>query len=234
MSETSEKNPKFVPVPDPVTGLYTYGVTLTIAGGFSAAQVEDLAVYCKSISNKLVIAAEHGAGGNTHLHICIDLKPIRANNVTRRFIGFYADHKWPVQTGVSVVVKHTRNRMGWLCYIAKEVPMGSKPLVVHGYQWGEIKKALVKQVKAQKAKDLKGTDLTMNMDTAPARIIAYAKSTGVLLTDKEIFCRLMASMMRDGYLVHRLKPKVLFAQVMCKIGYERFGVAYWENELAFA
>lgn len=234
MSESTEKKPRKVPVPDPKTGLYTYGLTLTVSGGFDADQIEQLVVFMKRISPKLVVTREVGKLLNPHLHACIDLVPKQANAVTRRFVKFYGEQNWPVQSGVTIVVKHVDNRMGWLCYISKEIPMGSKPLVVHGYIWGAIKAAILSQVKTQKAKALKGTDLTMNMDTAPARIIAYANAAGMLLTGKEEFCQLMARMMRDGYLVHRLKPKVLFAQVMAKIGYERIAFTYWENELQFA
>ena len=63
-------------------------------------------------------------------------------------------------------------------------------------------KQFVALIKKQKATEVKGTDFTMNMDTAPNRIIAYAKATSHLVRDKDSFCTLMACMMEDGYLVH--------------------------------
>ncbi len=217
-----------------IPDLYTYGVTLTTADGFSEPQQEDVFVFVKRISPKVVLVLERGKSGKPHFHMCIDLKPKQANKVTVRFVKFYEDLHIPFQKGVSVVVKSVKNRMGWLAYMAKEIPPDARPLLVQGYQWGNLKKQFVALLKKQKAAVVKGTDFTMNMDTAPNRIIDYAKRTGHLITGKDSFCTLMAVMMEDGYLVHRLKPKVLYAAVLAKLGYRSVAYDYWSSELSFS
>lgn len=212
----------------------SFAVTLTVSGGFSEQQVSDISAYCRAISDYLVLTHELHRSGDPHLHMSIALSVKATSAVTLRFARLYEKLGIPYQKGVSVVVKKVNDQTGWFSYISKDVPDGQAPLVCVGYVWGEIQEQCRAAVKKISAKSLKGEDLVMNMSTAPSRIIAFAQRTGTSITGKDSFCDIMAKMMVDGYLVHRLKPVVLYAQVLAKLGYERVAFDYWENELRFS
>lgn len=213
--------------------LNSFGVTLTVSGGFSEAQVDTIVNWCRAISDYLVITREQHASGFPHLHLSIKLKPKSTSHVTLRFKRMYERFDIPYVKGVSVVVKEINDQTGWFAYISKDIPDGQLPLVCVGYLWGDIQKQTMDAVKRLKLKTLKGSRVIMNMNTAVGRIMEFAKRTGTSITGKQSFCDIISKMMGQGYQTYRLKLPVLYAQVLAELGYERIAFDWAESQLQF-
>lgn len=197
---------------------HSYAITLTSPDGFTDSQVASIKDWFSRNSDTCLVTVETHKSGKLHLHAAANFKASQANAVTRRFSRLYETLGIPYQTGVAVKVKKMTDRVGWFHYLSKDVPTGQEPLLVQGYLWGDIQEECRLAIKKIPNKMVKGTDFTMNMVTAPNRVLEFAKSVGYPITGKDSFAEVLSIMAEDGYQMHNLKFKILFAQVMAKTG----------------
>lgn len=196
---------------------HSFAITLTSKDGFTQDQLESIKEWFVKKCDTVLLTQEHHKSGKIHLHAAADFKG-QTNSVTRMFATLYDRLNIPFQKGVSVVVKKVTDRVGWFHYLSKDVPTGQMPLLILGYLWGDIQEECKAAIKKIPNKMVKGTDFTMNMVTAPNRILEFAKSIAHPITGKDSFAEVLSIMAEDGYQMHNLKFKVLYAQVMAKTG----------------
>lgn len=196
----------------------SFAITLTSSDGFTLEQIDSIRSWFHKTCDTCLVTVEQHKSGKLHLHAAANFEIKQANAVVRRFVTLYSHLNIPYQKGVSVVVKAVSDRTGWFHYLSKDVPTGEKPLLCLGYKWGDIQEECRLAVKKIPNRMIKGDDFTMNMVTAPNRILSYAKALGHPISGKESFAEIIALMAEDGYQMHNLKFKVLFAQVMAKTG----------------
>ncbi len=196
----------------------SFAITLTTSSGFTEQQISDIKIWFTRVCDTVLLTVEKHKSGKVHLHAAAEFKCAQTNALTRKFARLYDTLNIPLQKGVSVKIKKVTDRIGWFHYLSKDIPAGQEPALIIGYKWGDIQEQCRAAVKKIPNKMVKGEDHTMNMVTAPNRVLEYAKSIAHPIEGKESFAEVLSLMAEDGYQMHNLKFKILFAQVMAKNG----------------
>lgn len=215
------------------TKIHSYAFTLTTQDGFTDLQVAQFSDWFSANADTACLTRELHKSGKIHLHACADLRKSSTNSVTRVFTNLYERLNIPCQKGVSIRIKKVTDRLGWFHYLAKDLAVGQSPVLCHGYLWGDIQEQLKLAVKKIPNKMVKGDDHTMNMVTAPNRVLEYAKSVGCPISGADSFAEVISLMAEDGYQMHNLKFKILYAQCMAKCGRRSIMRDLVLSELAF-
>jgi len=208
----------------------SYCFTLTVREGFSVNQIASFADWLKLRTDYCFVSKELTAAGLWHIHAQANLVPKNTSNVTKAVKGWYKQEDLEVGP-CSIKIKKETDRIGWFHYLTKDINSTDKPVLCHGYKWGEIQAECLANVKKIPRKMLEGDDYVLKMRTAYKVIMQYAQRIGQPITGKQSFMQILSKMICDGYLYHQLKLKIVLGHVMGCIGDEAAVFDMLENEL---
>ncbi len=210
-----------------------YFITLTTSGGLSTVQVEGLTDYFKTLADKCLLTEELHANGGTHLHAVCELATLHTANVTVRMAKLYERLDIPYVKGPSVKVKAVKD--GTLSqlhsYVIKDVKPNHKPLICEGWSIKSLMADRVKQLKNLKEGDRAKGECMLHLNSVEWTVIEYAKRSALDLTDKYAFIDCVVQMQKEGYSFSRIKPTLLYCQVMARVGHTNVASNWWEGQL---
>lgn len=201
----------------PVKQMHSFAITLTASGGLTESHLVTIPKWFVRASDTCCLTVEQHVSNGNHIHGIAEFSCAQPNNLTRRLRNMYTKLEIPWAKN-SILVKTISDKTGWFYYMTKHQPADQQPLLVMGYVWGEIQALIHAHVRKLKDKELKGSDVIMNMSTAQNRIVAFARSIGAPITGIDSFSDVIGLMGAAGYHTERLKMKPLYAQVMGILG----------------
>lgn len=191
-----------------------YFYTLTAQDGLQPDHLVRFKRWFQDNTDSCLVVRELHSNGNVHLHAGTKQKHKTSGELTRRFAKLYEQLNIPWVKGVSVKIKKVTDLIGIFHYLTKELQ--GAPLLCQGWQMTWIQQMCKDNLKKMPHKMIKGDDHTMNMVTATNLVMHYATRSGLPLTGKESFKTVICCMARDGYQLHNLKFKILYAQIMAR------------------
>ncbi len=207
--------------------MHTFIITLTQSGGMSDAQMESIEQYFEKQDVKLVVSREQHKSGLWHMHAVMEAANKQAAGVKRKLVrawGDIVDLSGPKALDVKMVKPGDESRSAG--YVVKEQG-------VYVNKGWDIKSLLAKRAKALQKDVTKQPVATfmLNEKNVEEIILEYAMRMSMPLTRKEEFIDVMKSMAVEGYSVSRIKPTIVYAQVMARAGSPKYMGDWWEMKL---
>ncbi len=204
-----------------------YLITITQAGGMSDTQLQYCEEWVESLNVKCIASREEHKSGLLHFHAIVEDSNARANGLKRklmRALDEKIDFSHPRALDVQSVKKGTEKTVAG--YVCKD-----RNIFVH--QGWSIKSLLAERAELLKQDVTKKPVATymLNEKNAEEIILEFAKRTTMPLTTKQEFIAVMCNMAVEGYSVSRIKPMVVYAQVMARAGSPEYMRDWWEMKL---
>ncbi len=198
--------------------LRKYCATCTCSAGFTPDQLTLLAEMHRQRYDKALCVHEPHEDGRRHFHSVFECRVKNPQSVLRMFERFYVNilHIQPVK-GVSIVVKKTSDLIGAFHYLIDPSKNGVR-LATFGWSDNWIRRQVRENLKKMPYKLLKRDDYTILMATGTNLIIEYAKRSGLPLSGKWTFRRVLQEMAGHGYSFHKVKIAILYCQVSARLG----------------
>ncbi len=202
-------------------------VTITQSGGMSDAQMESCEMWFDKLNVKCLVSREQHKSGLWHLHALVEDGNSRANGFKRKLVRAL-DPLVDFSNKNSLDVQFVK--AGQESQTAGYVVKDQLVLVCKGWS--------VKSLLAERAlllrKDVSKPPVStwiLNERNAEEIILEYAHRMSLPLTCKSEFIALMCKMATEGYSVTRIKPCVVYAQVMARAGSPQYMADWWEMKL---
>jgi len=207
--------------------MYTFLVTLTQPAGLTCLQMHKCETWFDSLKVKMIVSREQHKSGLWHVHCILEDSNKQAAGVKRkvkRALGKILDLSSHNSLNVKLVKLGQEVRTAG--YVAKD----GEVFVIRGW---DVKTLLVQRAELLK-KDIdrppKRTFM-LNEKNAEELILEYAHLHTMALTCKDEFCTVMADMAAEGYSVSRIKPTIVYAQVMARAGSPAHMRDWWQMKL---
>lgn len=213
--------------------MFGYSYTLTTNRDFTSQEIVSLAQWFAKTCDSCLLVEERGGSGQLHLHAGTQQKQKTTGEVTRRLTKVYADLQIPFTKGVSIKVRKTTDQIGWFHYLTKDMQPDQVPVLIFGWQMTWIQQQCKDNLKKIPHKMVRGDDYVLNMVVAPNLMIAYAKRVGLPIHGKECFKQIVCQMAEEGYQMHNLKFRILYAQILARSGDYRPLKSLLDSELQF-
>ncbi len=207
--------------------MHTFLVTITQSGGMSEKQLLACEEWLSGLDVKSVVAREEHKSGLMHLHAVIEDVNSRANGFRRKLVralGEICDFTPVKALDVKLVKVGDEERSAG--YAAKD------GMISHVKGWS-IKSLLASRAEELKERVYKKPQSTfmLNEKNAEEIIIEFANRKSMSLGSKNDFIDVMAAMCADGYSVSRIKPCIVYAQVMGRTGSPEYMKDWWAMKL---
>ncbi len=205
----------------------TFLVTITQAGGMSEDQMYACEVYFQKLNVKTIVSREQHASGLWHIHSIVEDPNKLAFGFKRKLVRALdppVDFSSRNALNVKIVKSGQEERTAG--YVAKD----GNIFISKGW---DIKSLLAKRAKQlQQDIDKKPVSTFMlNEKNCEEIILEYVNRMSLTLDCKADFIDCMAKMAVEGYSVSRIKPCVVYAQVMARAGSPKYMRDWWEMKL---
>lgn len=207
--------------------MHTFLITITQPGGVSVSQCIAVEKWINNLAVKCLVSRELHKSGLLHVHAILEDKNSRAHGLKRkltRALGEIFDFSTPNSLDVRLVKPGDEERTAG--YVVKDDDV----YVTNGWS--------IKDLLAKRALSLQKTvgdkpkaTFMLNEKNAEEIILEYAKRMSMPLLCKGDFLDVMQSMATEGYSVSRIKPTIVYAQVMARAGSPGHMRDWWEMKL---
>ncbi len=210
-----------------LTPMNTFFVTITQRSGLSEEQMEFCEHWFEQLSLKVIVSREQHSSGDWHLHAVCEDKNKKACGLKRKIIRALdppVDFSSKNALDVRCVKSGEESRTAG--YVAKD----GKILVARGW---DIKSLLLERAELLKRdldKNPKATYM-LNEKNVEEKILEFAHLHSLPLTCKEEFIKVMCQMAVEGFSVARIKPMIVYAQVMARAGSPEYMRDWWIMKL---
>lgn len=210
-----------------------YFATLTSSTDFTDDHEQAIIEFHRQFDSVFLVVENH-ADGKPHYHAVFrDPRNKQTAKVTLKYERFYAANEIEYTKGISVIVKRVSELIGTFHYLSKDLPPDQPPLLIRGWRMSWIKETCLKNLKKMPHKMLMGDSAVVKPACAVDLCCQFAKRANILVDSKFTFGHLIKAMIKDGYLFHNVKLKILFVHVMARLGHDHWVDAWVDNELRF-
>lgn len=207
--------------------MQSFIVTVTQAGGMSEAQMVACEKWFEDLQVKMIVAREQHKSGLWHLHAIVEDVNSKAAGLKRkikRALDPPCDFAPKNALDVKIIKAGQESRTAG--YVAKD-----KNIWVHsGWNIKSLLEARAKQLQGDVDKRPESTFM-LNEKNCEEIILKYAYRMSMPLKCKEDFVDVMGAMAVEGYSVSRIKPCVVYAQVMARAGSPEYIKDWWRMKL---
>ncbi len=207
--------------------MHTFLITITQPGGMSEKQCESCETWVRGLDVKSVCSRESHKSGLLHVHAVIEDPNGRANGLRRKIVralGEIMDFTPHNALDVKLVTVGTESKAAG--YAVKD----GITMVVNGWSIKSLlaeRAALLQQDVGKKPK----ATYMLNEKNVEEIILEYASRTNLPLTCKHEFIDCVSAMQQEGYSFARVKPMLVYAQVMARAGSPEYARDWWEMKL---
>ncbi len=120
---------------------------------------------------------------------------------------------------VSINCKQCVVLEGAVQYVMKDVPAGTAPNVLCGWDMKTLEDQMLSALKKMPKSMIGRDDRYLNQREATSMIIEYGKRIAVAILDKISFKQVVVSMMKDGYQFDAIKLAPVYVQILARSGY---------------
>ncbi len=207
--------------------MHTFLITISQAGGVSEEQFTAVEQWLEALCVKCVSSREEHKSGLLHFHCVVEDANAKAQGLKRKLVralGEVFDFTPHNSLDVKLVTEGTESRVAG--YVVKD----ENVYVNNGWCIADLLKERLDSLKQQVNRTPKSTFM-LNEKNVEELILEYAKSAGMPLTCKLEYLDIVVQMGCEGYSFSRVKPEIVYAQVMGRAGNPEFLRDWWEMKL---
>ncbi len=205
----------------------TFIVTITQAGGMSDDQMRACEEYFQKLNVKMIVSREQHNSGLWHLHSVVEDSNKRAFGFKRKLVrALDPPVDFSSKNALDVKIVKTGQESRTAGYVAKD----GNIYVSKGWDIKSLLAQRAKQLQKDVDKKLVSTFM-LNEKNCEEIILEYVHRMSLTLKCKEDFVDVMAKMAVEGYSVSRIKPCVVYAQVMARSGSPEYMKDWWRMKL---
>lgn len=208
-----------------------YFITLTQPTGLSDSLMCELEKWFDKFSGNKVVTREQHKSGLWHMHAMVQDPVKQTAGLSRRLKRYLVesnDFDVAPKNAVDVRKVKSGDETRTAGYIAKE----DHVYTCVGWSIKSLLEQRAKELRKQVSAAPKSTFM-LNEKNAEEIILEYALRMSMPLTCKEEFIDVMTSMAEEGYSVTRIKPTIVYAQVMARAGSPAHMRDWWQMKLGF-
>ncbi len=207
--------------------MHTFLVTITQSGGMSDQQMESCERWFDELSVHCIVSREQHKSGLWHVHALVEDQNARANGLKRKLTRALEEKlDLSGKNALDVRLVKSGDERRTACYVAKD----DHVVVSKGWDIKSLLAERAKQLQGEVDKKPKSTFM-LNEKNAEEIILEYAHRMSMPLTCKPEFIDVMSKMSQEGYSVSRIRPTIVYAQVMARAGSPIYMKDWWEMKL---